>query len=321
MRKWLVSILAFVFIFALAACSTDQPGSSSDKESDEGSETQEEAKGDGAEGTKIGFSISTLNNPFFVDLRDGAEEAAEANGIDIVIADAQDDSSKQINDIEDLLQQDIDILLVNPTDDEAVVAGIEAANDAGIPVITIDRSAAGGDVEAHIASDNVAGGEMAGVFISDALGDEGGKMVELEGIPGVLATTERGEGFHNIIDGVDSIEVVANQTANFDRTEGLSVMENILQNHNDIVAVFAHNDEMALGAVEALEAQGMLDDVIVVGFDATDDARAAVEEGRMQATVAQQPKLISEQAIEVVMEVAAGNPVEDFIPVDLELID
>lgn len=319
MRKWLVSILALVFIFALAACSTDQPGS--DKESNDAADTEEEqATGDEAEAFKIGFSISTQNNPFFIDLGEGAEEAAAAHGLDIVIADAQDDTSKQINDIEDLIQQDIDILLVNPTDDEAVVAGIEAANDAGIPVITVDRSANGGEVVTHIASDNVAGGEMAGVFISETLGDEGGKMVELEGIPGVLATTERGEGFHNIIDGIDSIEVVAKQTANFDRTEGLSVMENILQNHQDIVAVFAHNDEMALGAIEALEAQGMLDDVVVVGFDATEDARAAVEEGRMQATVAQQPKLISEKAVEAAIEVVAGNPVEDFIPVDLELI-
>src|SRR5699024_9039942 len=127
-------------------------------------------------------------------------------------------------------------------------------------------------------------------------------------------------GFHNVIDEIDAIEVVANQTANFNRTEGLTVIENLLQNHQDIVAVFAHNDEMALGAVEALEAQGMLDDVIVVGFDATDDAIVAVDEGRMQATIAQLPKLISERAIEVAMEIVAGNDVDDFIPVELELI-
>ncbi|HLQ73889.1 MAG TPA: D-ribose ABC transporter substrate-binding protein [Bacillota bacterium] len=316
MRKWLLTILAALFVVALAACSTDQPGSDSDSDADGADDEQSEA----GEDFKIGFSISTLNNPFFVDLRDGAEEAAEENGLDIVVSDAQDDSSKQINDIEDLVQQDIDLLLVNPTDDEAVVAGIESANDAGIPVITIDRSANGGEVVAHIASDNAAGGEMAGEFISEQLGEDGGKMVELEGIPGVLATRDRGEGFHNIVDELDEIEVVANQTANFDRTEGLSVMENILQNHKDIVAVFAHNDEMALGAVEALEAEGILDDVVVVGFDATDDARDAVEDGRMGATVAQQPKLISEEAIKVAIEVMEGNDVDDFIPVDLELI-
>lgn len=318
MRKWLLLILASIVIFGLAACSTDEPGST--EESDTENTEEEQATSDSGEGFKIGLSVSTQNNPFFVDLREGAEEAAEANGLEIVVADAQDDPSKQINDIEDLLQQDIDILLVNPTDDEAVVAGIEAANAADIPVITVDRSANGGEIVAHIASDNVAGGEMAGEHLAEALGDEGGKIVELEGIPGVLATTERGEGFHNVIDEIDSIEVVAKQTANFDRTEGLNVMENILQNHQDIVAVFAHNDEMALGAVEALEAQGMLDDVVVVGFDATDDARAAVDEGRMEATIAQQPRLISERAIETAIKVVAGESVEDFIPVDLELV-
>src|SRR5690625_6417020 len=107
---------------------------------------------------------------------------------------------------------------------------------------------------------------MAGEYIVELLGDDGGKMVELEGIPGVLATRERGEGFHNIVDDIDAIDVVASQTANFDRTEGLSVMENILQSNDDIVALFAHNDVMAIVADEALETQGSLDDVMVLRF-------------------------------------------------------
>jgi len=314
MKKGLLSFLALVLIVVLAACSTEKPGSDS---ADEGTDdaTSEET-GD----MKVGFSISTLNNPFFVDLRDGAEASADTEGIEIVVADAQDDSSKQISDIEDLLQQGIDLLLVNPTDDEAVVAGIEAANAADIPVITVDRSSEGGEVVTHIASDNVAGGEMAGEHIVELLGDDGGEMIELEGIPGVAATTERGEGFHNVIDELDEIDVVASQTANFDRTEGLSVMENLLQGNKDISAVFAHNDEMALGAVEALESQGMLDDVIVVGFDATDDALTAVEDGRMKGTIAQQPELISEAAIKAAIDVLNGEELDDFIPVELELI-
>src|SRR5690625_669837 len=318
MRKRLIGAFVLFLVLVLGACSTGEPGSDNNNgNNDNGNNNGNEAvDGD----YKVGFSISTLNNPFFVDLGDGAEEAAEANGLEIVVADAQDDSSKQANDIEDLIQKDIDILLVNQTDDEAVVAGIKSANEAGIPVVTVDRSSADGEVETHIASDNIAGGEMAGEYIVELLGDDGGKMVELEGIPGVLATRERGEGFHNIVDDIDAIDVVASQTANFDRTEGLSVMENILQSNDDIVALFAHNDEMALGAVGALEAQGMLDDVIVVGFDATDDARAAVEEGRMEATVAQQPKLISERAIEAVIDILEGNDVDEFIPVELELI-
>src|SRR5690625_1737905 len=205
MKKGLLSFLSIVLIVVLAACSLDKPGSDSDDKGADGASDGESTD------IKVGFSVSTLNNPFFVDLRDGAEETAEEEGIDIVVADAQDDGSKQINDIEDLLQQGIDLLLVNPTDDEAVIAGIEAANDADIPVITVDRSAADGEVVTHIASDNVAGGEMAGEYIAELLGDDDATMIELEGIPGVAATTERGEGFHNVVDELDSIEIVASQ--------------------------------------------------------------------------------------------------------------
>lgn len=313
MKNWLkgIGLVTFLFIF-LAACSTDAPGSEDDAE--------KESEGDtGNEEVTIGFSVSTLNNPFFVTLTDGTEAAAEEEGYKIITVDAQDDPSKQLNDIEDLLQQNIDVLIVNPVDSDAIVSAVQSANDANIPVITVDRSSEGGEVVAHIASDNISGGEMAGQFIVDKLGGEG-KVVELEGIPGASATRERGEGFHNIIDEIDGIEVVAKQTANFDRTEGLSVMENIIQGNDSIDAVFAHNDEMALGAIEALEAENMLDDVIVVGFDATDDAISAVAEGRMDATIAQLPELLGERSIIVVKQVLNGEDVEEFVPVELELV-
>jgi ribose transport system substrate-binding protein len=312
MKKMLKMLgLVAILLVALAACSTDKPGSddsSTDKASDNGDKE-----------VKIGLSVSTLNNPFFVTLRDGAQAAADEAGYKLIVSDAQDDPSTQLGDIEDLLQQDIDVLLVNPVDSDAIVSAIELANEKGVPVITVDRSANGGEVVTHIASDNVAGGEMAGTFIVEKLGDAG-NIVELEGIPGASATRERGEGFHNIVDNAEGLEVVANQTANFDRTEGLTVMENIIQSTKDIHAVFAHNDEMALGALEALEAKGLLENVVVVGFDATDDAVAAVEEGRLDATIAQQPKLIGEKGIEAAGKVINGDTVEEFIPVELELV-
>lgn len=297
-----------VIVFILGACSTDAPGSEEDND--------KEANNDKV---KIGLSISTLNNPFFVTLRDGAESAAEEAGFEIVTSDAQNDPSTQLSDMEDLIQQDIDVLLVNPVDSEAVVTAVESANQADIPVITVDRSSEGGEVVTHIASDNVAGGEMAGEFIAEQLGEEG-KIVELEGISGSSAARERGEGFHNIMDELDGMEIVAKQTADFDRTKGLSVMENIIQGTKDIDALFAHNDEMALGAMEALESQNMLEDVIVVGFDATEDAVAAVREGRMLATVAQQPKLIGEKAIDAAGKIVEDEALEEFIPVELELV-
>ncbi|WP_297990711.1 ribose ABC transporter substrate-binding protein RbsB [Anoxybacillus sp.] len=276
--------------------------------------TEKKEEGD----VKIGLSISTLNNPFFVTLKEGAEKAAKEANVSLTVVDAQNDPAKQTSDIEDLIQQGVDIILINPTDSSAVASAIESANKANIPVITVDRSADGGEVVAHIASDNVAGGKMAGEFIIEALKD-GGNIVELEGIPGSSAARERGEGFHQVIDKASNIKVVAKQAADFDRAKGLSVMENILQSQKDIKAVFAHNDEMALGALEALEAHGMKD-VIVVGFDATDDAVKAVQEGKMAATIAQKPALIGENAVKTALKVVNGETVEKFIPVPLELV-
>jgi ribose transport system substrate-binding protein len=308
MKKLASMLLAFLLVIGvLAGCSLDN-GTTGDK--------KEEAKKDG--NMKIGLSISTLNNPFFVTLKEGAEKAAKEEGVELIVVDAQNDSAKQINDIEDLIQQDVDLILVNPTDSSAVTSAIESANSANIPVITVDRSADGGKVVTHIASDNVAGGKMAGEFIVEQL-KNGGNIVELEGIPGSSAARERGEGFHQIIDKASNIKVVAKQAADFDRAKGLSVMENILQSHKDIQAVFAHNDEMALGALEALEARGMKD-VIVVGFDATEDAVKAVKEGKMAATVAQKPELIGENAVKTALKVLKGEKVDKFIPVPLELV-
>ncbi|WP_035019883.1 ribose ABC transporter substrate-binding protein RbsB [Anoxybacillus flavithermus] len=306
--KKIVGMLTVILVvmWGLIGCSLDS-GTSTNS-------TEKKEEGD----VKIGLSISTLNNPFFVTLKEGAEKAAKEANVSLTVVDAQNDPAKQTSDIEDLIQQGVDIILINPTDSSAVTSAIESANKANIPVITVDRSADGGEVVAHIASDNVAGGKMAGEFIIEALKD-GGNIVELEGIPGSSAARERGEGFHQVIDKTSNIKVVGKQAADFDRAKGLSVMENILQSQKDIKAVFAHNDEMALGALEALEARGMKD-VIVVGFDATDDAVKAVQEGKMAATIAQKPALIGENAVKTALKVVNGETVEKFIPVPLELV-
>lgn len=302
MKKWTAWLLALTMVL-MAACSTEQPGSSSETETKDGD-------------YEIGLSISTLNNPFFVALKEGAEEQVNEMDATLTVADAQNDAAKQVNDVEDMIQKGMDLILINPTDSEAVGAAVQAANDAGIPVITVDRNAETGDVVAHVASDNVAGGQLAGDYMVELVG-EGQKVVELEGIPGASATRDRGQGFNEAIDG--KLEVVAKQSANFDRAEGLTVMENILQDNKDIVAVFAHNDEMALGAVQALEAAGM-SDVKVIGFDATDDAVKAVEGGTMAATVAQKPAEIGKLGVEAAINHLKGETVEENIPVELELI-
>ena len=268
----------------------------------------------------IGLSVSTLNNPFFVDLRDGAQEMADQMGLELLVTDAQDSVSTQINDIEDLVQRGVSVLIVNPTDSAAVVPAVMAANAAGIPVIAVDRGVDGGNLAYFIASDNVAGGASAAEFICTEL--EGvGAVVELEGIPGTSAARERGQGFNTfMVENCPGVTIVARQTANFNRAEGLTVMENILTAQPQIEAVFAHNDEMALGALQAIEASGR--DILVVGFDATDDAVAAVRDCRMGATVAQLPAMLGAEAVEAAADIIAnGAPAETVnIAVGLELV-
>jgi ribose transport system substrate-binding protein len=301
--KKLLALFVISTLLLLTACSLEPPGwAMPDKK-------------ENLDDIKIGLSVSTLNNPFFVSLKDGVVKEAEELGMEVAVVDAQNDSAKQINDVQDLIQQNVDVLLINPTDSAAISTAVQSANSIGIPVITLDRSADKGEVEALVASDNIKGGEMAANYIVDKL-DEGTKVAELEGVPGASATRERGKGFHNVAD--QKLEVVAKQAANFDRTEGVTVMENIIQANPDIKAVFAHNDEMALGAIEAIRSSGK--DIMVIGFDGNDDALNAVKAGQLEATVAQQPELIGQLAVNAGRDVLQGKKVEKNIPAPLKLV-
>ncbi|MED3624479.1 ribose ABC transporter substrate-binding protein RbsB [Neobacillus thermocopriae] len=302
MKKLLLLFMS-VILLLLSACSMQPPtwAKPSNKEN--------------IKDIKLGLSISTLNNPFFVSLKDGVLKEAKSLGMEVKVVDAQNDSAKQINDVEDLIQQGVDILLINPTDSAAISTAVQSANNVNIPVITLDRSADKGKVEALVASDNMKGGEMAAEYLVSKLG-ENSVTAELEGVPGASATRERGKGFHNIAD--QKLNVVAKQSADFDRTKGLTVMENLIQANPDIKAVFAHNDEMALGAIEAINSSGK--DIMVIGFDGNEDAINAIESGKMEATVAQQPELIGKLAVDAAKDVAQGKKIKKVIPAPLKLV-
>ncbi len=264
----------------------------------------------------IGFSVSTQNNPFFVTLRDGVEAKAKELGVNVKIVDAQNDPAKQANDIADLLQQNISVLLVNPVDSAAISTSVKAANKANIPVVCLDRSADEGTVTSFVASDNVKGGEMAAEYIVQKLGEKV-KVAELEGIPGASASRERGEGFHKVAD--QKLTVVAKQSADFDRSKGLTVAENMLQANPDIQAIFAQNDEMALGAIQAAKSANK--DIFIVGFDGTDDGVKAVQDGAMAATIAQQPDIMGQQGVEVAVKAAKGEKVDAKVSAPLKLVE
>jgi len=310
MRARAAVLVGLVLALAAGACAPATPAAPSATATPAAAQPQE---------IVLGLSLSTLNNPFFVTLKEGAERAAAQYGVKLIAVDAQDDPAKEAANIEDLIQKKVSALLINPTDTKAVVPSIQKANQAGIPVFTVDRAAEGGEIVSHIASDNVAGGQMAAEFLCKALNGKG-KVVELEGIPGTSAARDRGKGFNDYLkEKCPGLEVVARQPADFNRAKGLQVFENILQAQPQIDGVFAHNDEMVLGAIQAAEAAGRTG-IIFVGFDAIDDAVKAVKEGKLAATVAQQPAEMGRLAVEMAVKYLRGEKVEKFIPVPLSLV-
>ena len=266
----------------------------------------------------IALVISTLDNPFFVTLKEGAEKQAKALDYDLVVLDSQNDPAKELANVEDISVRGVKVLLINPTDSDAVGNAIAVANQKKLPVITLDRAANKGQVVAHIASDNIAGGEMAGNYIAEKLG-KGAKIIQLEGLAGTSAARERGAGFAKAAQAHD-FKILASQPADFDRSKGLNVMENLLTAQPEVQGVFAQNDEMALGALRAIQAAGKKD-LVLVGFDGTDDGVKAVKGGKMAATIAQQPEKIGEIGVQTADKVLKGEKVEAAIPVELKLIN
>ena len=270
LRKLAALVMAGMMALSMAACGGAVSVDGEKPAAEAGTEAAA-ATGSGS----IGLSVSTLNNPFFVTLSDGAEAKAKELGVELIVVDAGDDSAKQASDIEDLISKNISVLIVNPVDSDAVGPAVQDAVDKGIKVVAVDRVVNGVDVDCSIASDNVAGAKMATEYLVELAGEKA-KTAELEGVNGASATIDRGQGFHSV----------------------------------------AHNDEMALGAIEAIGDKG----IIVAGFDATDDAIEAVKEGKMAATVAQQPDLMGATAVETAQKLINGETVEKSLPVEVSLI-
>ena len=267
---------------------------------------------------KVGLSLSTLNNPFFVQIRAGAEAEAKKLGVDLTVTDAQNDASQQANQLQNFTSEGVDSIVVNPVDSDAAGPSVRAANKAGIPVVGVDRGVNKADTAALVASDNVEGGALGAKALAEKLGGRG-TIVILQGQAGTSASRERGAGFAEGLKAYPGIKVVAKQPADFDRTKGLDVMTNLLQAHPDIDGVFAENDEMALGAIKALGDRAGKD-VQVVGFDGTPDGLKAVEAGTLYASVAQQPKQLGKIAVDNAVRAAEGKKVAETVKVPVKVV-
>ncbi|MBT2410294.1 substrate-binding domain-containing protein [Streptomyces sp. ISL-12] len=267
---------------------------------------------------RIGLSLSTLNNPFFVQIRAGAEEEAEKLGVELTVTDAQNDASQQANQVQNFTSEGLSSVIVNPVDSDAAGPSVRSANKAGIPVVAVDRGVNKADTAALVASDNVEGGALGAKALAEKLGGKG-TIVILQGQAGTSASRERGAGFAEGLKAYPGIEVVAKQPADFDRTKGLDVMTNLLQAHPGIKGVFAENDEMALGAIKALGAKAGTS-VQVVGFDGTPDGLKAVQDGTLYASVAQQPKQLGRIAVDNALRAAEGKKTEETVKVPVKVV-
>ncbi len=269
-------------------------------------------------GDKVALLVSTLNNPFFVDLRDGAQAAAKDLGVDLMVSDAQNDSSTQQNQAQNAQSQGAKAVIINPVDSDAASPAVAPLLSSRLPVISVDRSVTGEDVTSHIASDNVAGGAQAADELAKAVGEKG-KVIILQGTPGAASTRDRGDGFKKEIKKYSGIEVVAEQTANFDRAEALDVTTNLMQSHPDVVGIYAENDEMALGAIQSLGSKAGTD-VKIFGFDGTEGGLKAVSNGTMVGTIAQQPKELGKKAVEAAVKAIKGESVEKTESIEVKTV-
>ncbi|RII15800.1 D-ribose-binding periplasmic protein precursor [Streptomyces sp. YIM 130001] len=267
--------------------------------------------------TKVGMSLSTLGNAFFVEMRAGAEAEAKSLGVDLTVTDAQDDASVQADQLQNFSGEGMDAIVVNPVDSDAVAPGVRAAKKAEVPVIAADRAVTGTTTDSLVASDNVEGGRLAAKALAEHL-DGKGEIVTLQGVAGTSASRERGKGFAEGIKAYPGIEVVSKQPAEFDRTKGLDVMTNLMQSHPDVDGVFAENDEMALGAAKALGDRAGKS-VAVVGFDGTPDGIKAVKAGTLYASVAQLPEQLGRIAVRNAVRAADDKDVKNMIKVPVKV--
>lgn len=255
------------------------------------------------ENLKIAFSVPGLNFPFFVHMMNLAEQHCNAiGGIEFIPLDGQQNgapsSTKQTADLEAATAQGINGLVISPNDAAALAPAVQAVIDAGIPVVTVDRTVTDVDTLAHVGADNVEGGRIQGRYLIEILPD-GGDVYELQGQPGATPAIDRHKGLDEVISAQDKVKIVVSQTAEFARAKAVSVFESALAGNPEPQAVVCANDDMAFGVAEVAQAQGL--SIPIIGFDSLPEALIAIDEGTMAATIEQFPGGQATKAIDILL--------------------
>lgn len=319
MKKVLAMVIILSLVLTLfAGCSKEEETTSAKKTETktESSNDKEAAKEETAEEAKdieditIGYSFQGLSDEYIVFLKEAVDARAEELGVNVLVADGQMSAEKQISQVENFIAQKVDAIVLNPISMDGCAPAVAAASEAGIPIITLISIVSNQELAtAYVGSDSVQSGEIEMQMAADGLGGKG-NIVVMFGQMGHDAQIGRYEGLNNILANYPDIEIVAEQTGNWSREEGMAIMENWLSSGKEIDAVVAQNDAMALGALMAIEAKGLLGEIQVYGIDAIPEALTALEEDKMNGTVFQDAKGQGAKSVDIAIKVAANEPVQ-----------
>lgn len=303
MNNFLKPIKSVITVTLLAALLTSCGGS--DKKS---------ASADDKDMKTIGVTLSTQNNPWFVTMKERLISYGKEKGVKVIVLDSQNDSAKELSNVEDLISKNVNALLINCIESKSCSSAVREADMQHIPVVTIDRTAESDKVKSFVAADNVKGAMEVGQYLAKALHNKG-NIAQIEGTPGSTPAIERGEGFAKGIEGTD-IHIVTSINGDFMRSKAMTVMEDILQSHPDIVAVFTQNDEMGAGAIQAIKAAGKTGKILVVSFDGQPIMIDAISHDEAIATTLQDPNIIADYSIDTAIKVINGEsvPIKTSVP-------
>ncbi len=307
-KKGLVMVLAAAVAIGSIGCSAKE------EKKDSAGQTETKKSDDKI---VLGMTLYSLKNEFTVRLANSATAKAKELGVEIKIYDGDYDPSNQISQIETMISDGVDGIILNPQDAEALAVGVDRAVAAGIPVVGVNTRVNSDKLTSYVGSKDVYAGELETQYMVDLLGNKFNAVI-IEGPLGQSAQIERRQGIQNILDKNPDINIIAEKTANWSRAEAMTVMENWLNAFDNIDAVIAENDEMALGAREAIKAKGL--DIPCIGVDGITDALNAVEQGDMVASIFQDGAGQGSKAVEVLVEAVKGNKVESEYWIDFELV-
>lgn len=326
-KKGFALLMVMIMLFSLVGCTKKSENTETDvtkaaEQTEDGKDSEDESSGDLNTTYKIGFSQCILDSPFYVSMKDVAEGYAQGIGVEFVYADAQNDVSKQNTDIQDLISSGIDALILNPVNAEGVKPGIEACKAAGIPVITVDRNVSEGNT-AYVGRDNEEMGRLVGEALVELLGGKdkaSGKILEIQGTAGDTVMMARRDGFEKAVAEAPGLKVVQSAYCDYTRSKAVTATQDLIQSNPDIVAVYGHNDDMSLGALQVLEENG-IKDVVVTGVDGLMEAVKKIKEGSYAITTMNDPGSLGTAAVDTALKILKGEAYEEYVDAGTGVID